>query len=167
MIKQSPHISPSSENDNSRNVLQDVFATPGSPASAQARSASKSGAAGRGSRSAGRRAAPASTADKDGERSPGAGRKRAAPASASADAEGADSGARAKRSRLAPISTEAEVGEAVPDQTPVPAPGSPAAHTRSHDHVRTIPLALRFKREHFRAFEPDRGASEPFLYHDA
>ena len=117
--------------------LQDVFATPASPASAQGRSASKSGTASRDPRphSAGRQAAPASAADDNGNLS--AGRKRAALSSAGADAEGASSGARAKRSKLAPISTEAEAGEAEPDQTPIPEPGSPAAHTRSHDHVRS------------------------------
>ena len=120
--------------------MQDVFATPGSPEDALQRSASKSGTAGQGSRSAGRGAAPARAADEAGGERPSAGRKRAAPPSASADTGGASSGARAKRSRLAPVTTEGEASGAALDHTPIPAPGSPAAHTRSHDHVRSVPV---------------------------
>ena len=115
--------------------VQDVFATPGSSGSAQAGSASKSG-------TASRRAAPPPAAGEDGERRRSSGRKRGAPLDGETGPGAASSGARAKRSRLAPVDTEAEAAQAPADGTPVPAPGSPAAHTRSHDQVRLPELLV-------------------------
>ena len=129
--------------------VQDVFATPGSNGSAQARSASKSG-------TAGRRAAPAPAAGDDGERRRSSGRKRGAPLDGETGPGAASSGARAKRSRLAPVDTEAKAAQASADGAPVPAPGSPAAHTRSHDQVRLpqlLVMASNTERQLFRCIQ--------------
>lgn len=79
-------------------------------------------------------------ADEDGERKPNAVAKRPAGASMDSDDDkGANSGATARRSRLAPINTvgneDDKDSKAVPEHEATPAPGSPAAHTRSHDQV--------------------------------
>ena len=116
---------------------QDVFATPASPASARGRSASKSGTTGKRLHSAAK--------------SGSAKRAKLVPAAADDKETAPRSTARAKRSNLAPISTQAKEIEAVDANAEqkereaaaeeVPAPGSPAAHTRSHDEV-GLPLTL-------------------------
>ena len=115
---------------------QDVFATPASPASARGRSASKSGTAGKRGRSAAK--------------SGSAKRAKLVPAAADDKETAPRSSAGAKRSSLAPIRTQAKEttaananavqngSEATAEE--VPTPGSPAAHTRSHDEVcRALP----------------------------